>query len=317
MIEKQIVQSKKRFVVYTVLVGGYDNVLQPLVVDDRFDYVLFTDDVKDDKNGVWHIREIDFQDKDKTRISRYPKMHPITLFPEYEASLYIDGNIQITGNWVYERFLELYNKGIEWGGVWLRKSVYDETFFVLLSGFDKKKRVFEWSHRLRSENFPREYESYENNVIFRRHCNNVKEIDELWWTIYQSNVRRDQLYLSYAFWQHSALIREFFLPQGVMVHDTNCFKRIRHNSSYKKDRTWLHPYNIQLRLMHKYSMISNVLNSIYYRLSVLNIFWGLLLNDIIAVILFIIYAPFVFGGKLLQGGPKWITRVISRRLMVN
>ena len=310
--------ENKHFVVYTVVVGGYDDVLQPLVVDDRFDYVLFTDNnniFEGDRDGVWKIRKIDYRDEDNARMSRYPKMHPEELLFEYEASLYIDANIQIIGEWVYERFMELYDKGVEWGGIWLRNSVYDESLYVLLSGFDKGKRVLEWSHRLRFENFPREYDSYENNVIFRRNCISVKAVNEYWWTMYLSNVRRDQLYLSYAFWRNPALIKELFLHKGTLVHDTHCFRRLRHNSSYKKQWTWIHPYNIWLRLMNNYSRIRVLSNNIYYRLSGLNSFVGLLLIDILAAIVFVLYSPFVFFGKLLRGGPKWLVRVVSRRLV--
>lgn len=45
----------KDFVIYTVLVGGYDDVLQPKVVDDRFDYILFSNDFKETKQGIWNI----------------------------------------------------------------------------------------------------------------------------------------------------------------------------------------------------------------------------------------------------------------------
>lgn len=35
--------SNNRFAVYTVMVGDYDYIRQPLVVDGRFDFLLFTD----------------------------------------------------------------------------------------------------------------------------------------------------------------------------------------------------------------------------------------------------------------------------------
>ena len=100
-------KKSKRFVVYTVMVGDYDKILQPLVVDDRFDYVLFTDQARNDKIGVWQVRTFDYQNDDKTRISRYLKTHPEKLLPEYDASLWIDGNIQITNSYIYNRFIEL------------------------------------------------------------------------------------------------------------------------------------------------------------------------------------------------------------------
>ena len=85
----------KKFVIYTVQTGGYDNVQQPLVVDERFDYILFTDSADAKQKGVWQVRSIPYQNADLTRLSRYPKMHPNELLSDYAASLYIDANIQI------------------------------------------------------------------------------------------------------------------------------------------------------------------------------------------------------------------------------
>lgn len=45
------------YVVYTVLTAGYENVLQPLVLNERFDYVLFSNDFSEDSVGVWQIIE--------------------------------------------------------------------------------------------------------------------------------------------------------------------------------------------------------------------------------------------------------------------
>lgn len=42
----------KKFVIYSVLVGNYDDVLQPAVIDDRFDYILFSNDINENNMGV-------------------------------------------------------------------------------------------------------------------------------------------------------------------------------------------------------------------------------------------------------------------------
>ena len=78
---------KKKYVIYTVIVAGYDTIKQPLVVDDRFDYVFFTDEVKETKIGVWQVRPISYRDENKMRLSRYAKCLPTTVLPDYEASL--------------------------------------------------------------------------------------------------------------------------------------------------------------------------------------------------------------------------------------
>ncbi len=108
-----------KYVIYTVITGGFDELKQPAVIDGRFDYVCFTDNDngnirKDD--GVWQVRFFDFQTANPRLKSRYPKVFPDKLLPGYDASLYIDGNIQITSQKVYDRCIELLGQGVEWGG---------------------------------------------------------------------------------------------------------------------------------------------------------------------------------------------------------
>ena len=102
-----------KFVVFTVLTGNYEAVQQPALTDSRFDYVLFTNDVQSSA-GVWSVRPIpEVITGDNKRLSRYPKTHPETLLADYKASLYLDANIQIRDQWVYDRVVELYEKGVE------------------------------------------------------------------------------------------------------------------------------------------------------------------------------------------------------------
>ena len=74
----------KRFVVFTVITGGFDTVKQPRVLDPRFDYVLFTDSVTSPRRGIWSVREIKYDCKDLREKSRFPKIHPEVLLSEYE-----------------------------------------------------------------------------------------------------------------------------------------------------------------------------------------------------------------------------------------
>ena len=90
----------KEFVVYTVLVGGYDDVLQPVVVDPRFDYILYTDQAIGNTN--WTLLPIP-QSVEKLNISnvkkqRYIKAHPHKFFKKYDLSIYIDANYIIKGD---------------------------------------------------------------------------------------------------------------------------------------------------------------------------------------------------------------------------
>lgn len=232
----------KKFVVYTVMVGGYDQVEQPVVVDERFDYVLFTDVVEKEQIGVWQVRSIPYCHEDPTRYSRYPKMHPEELLSEYAASLYLDANLQIADRRVYEKCIGLYEKGVDWGGVKhpnppFSDCIYDHAFVVLAGGLDTERMVFRWCHKLRKEGYPKNNGLFENNVIFRRNNEICRQVDSLWWKLYCDYSRRDQLSLFYAFWKHPDLSRGLFLPEGERAINSELFNYGVHGMSATKTRS--------------------------------------------------------------------------------
>ena len=105
-----------RFVIYIVIVGGYDTIYQPAILDNRFDYVLFAD-THIDNSGVWQVRQIPYVTDKNWLKARYPRINVEDVLSEYDASLYIDGNVQITSQFVYDRFIELFEQGVEWAGI--------------------------------------------------------------------------------------------------------------------------------------------------------------------------------------------------------
>lgn len=218
----------KRLVIYTVIVGNYDSIMQPAIIDDRFDYVLFTDKKHSEKIGVWQVRSFDYKNDDKTRLSRYPKMHPNVLLSEYEASLYLDANVQIIGCRIYDRVLALYEDRIDWGGIQhpFRDCIYDEAYVCY--GKEKESKIMRWCHYLRKENYPRHHGLYENNVIFRMHNSTVRQIDDEWWILYEQSVCRDQLILGFVFWNNPEIKKSLLLPLGESVWKSDTVKRYEH-----------------------------------------------------------------------------------------
>ena len=224
------------------MVGGYDKVEQPLVVDERFDYVLFTDVVKTERMGVWQVRAVPYFHEDFTRYSRYPKMHPEELFSEYAASLYIDANLQIVSRDLYDQCVAFYEQGVDWGGVKhpnppYADCIYDHAFVVLACGLDTERTVFRWCHRLRKEGYPQNNGLYENNVIFRINNEACRQVDESWWQLYCDYSRRDQLSLFYVFWKHPSLRHELLLPEDERAVNSKWLKLSLHGNVAPKTRT--------------------------------------------------------------------------------
>ena len=217
-----------KFVVYTVQTGGYDQINQPSVVDDRFDYVLFTDKIEQTRIGIWQVRSIPYVNDDKTRLSRYPKMHPKELLADYVASLYVDANVQITGQCIYDRCVELYEQSVDWAGNNhpYRDCIYDEAYFVY--GLDTEENIFCWCHRLRKEGYPRHHGLFENNVIFRVHNERTKQVDAMWWQLYEQYTRRDQLTLFYVLWKYPKVKTGLLLPMDELNGDQKPFQVLKH-----------------------------------------------------------------------------------------
>ncbi len=225
---------KKKFVIYTVMVGGYEDIIQPLVIDDRFDYILFTDNM-DAQHGIWQNRSIpDVIQNDNKRLSRYPKSHPETVLSEYKASLYIDANIQIQDRWVYDRVVELYNQNVEYAGVKLlitgHDCIYDHAFEMCQFLVEHEASALKQCRALYKRGFPRHFGLNENNIIYRMHTDKMKVVDEEWWWWITNYSFRDQFSYMYCIWKYEIPIN-YFLPLGEDSRNGVHFKLTDHNGS--------------------------------------------------------------------------------------
>lgn len=225
---------QKDFVIFTVMVGKYGNIYQPLVIDDRFDYVLFSNDIDSANVGIWKVRKIPLVIKnDNKRLSRYPKTHPETLLKKYKASLYIDANIQIADQWVYNRFLECFENNYDTAGIQLvltgRDCVYRHAYDMCTMRAEHDYNAIKQCHKLYSLGFPEHYGLNENNIIFRIHNERMTIVDEEWWWWIKHYSFRDQFSYMYCFWKYG-IKRELFLPAGEDSHNSKHFVFHEHNN---------------------------------------------------------------------------------------
>lgn len=235
-----------RFVVYTVMVGEYGQLFQPIVTDDRFDYVLYTDSIIDRDYGIWQPRVIypPYEAIDNKRLSRYPKTHPTVLLSEYDASLYMDANIQIVDHWVYDRFVELYDSGETIAGVQLVETgcdcIYSHSYDMCVRQAEHDYNAVVQMHELRKRGFPEHYGLNENNLIWRRHTPEIKTLDDDWWWWIVNYSHRDQFSYMYCFWSNG-IERHFFLPPGEDTCNSSHFNRHYHGNDPNVVRQkWVH-----------------------------------------------------------------------------
>ena len=80
-----------RLVIYTCITGAYDILVDPVAIFPGVDFVCFTD--HDVKRKVWQLRNPVHREKNALLTARWHKLHPHELFPDYDYSLWVDGNV--------------------------------------------------------------------------------------------------------------------------------------------------------------------------------------------------------------------------------
>ncbi len=217
-------------VIYTCIVGGYDELRQPIAVDPSFDYICFSNDYDQERIGVWRIRPIPVGSGDVTRISRFVKMMPHKALKDYDVSVWIDANITIVGKGFYDAVDSKVASGCLVAQVphMTRDCVYEELakcYMDLRIGLYDALRQ---RRHLIAEGFPRHFGLFENNLIFRRHNDPfVVGVSECWWEEYLKYSRRDQLALMPVYWR-VGFKPEFLLGPGENTRNSDSLEIVRH-----------------------------------------------------------------------------------------
>ena len=229
-----------KYVIYTSLTGGYDNLIQLSCVSAEFDYICFTDAVANEtRNGIWTLRPIPKVVDDKQRLSRFPKMHPHVLLPEYEYSIYIDARVDIISPDFYEIIKEKINNGIILSGVRHpdRDCVYEEFFAVYHLRKESNIRLLKEEYKfLKKNNFPEHIGLFEAGLILRKHNDeSIISQNETWWQLVNTYSKRDQLCYTYSLWKNKV---PFDYLEGVGLNRINNYCKLKLHAGIVNDKTF-------------------------------------------------------------------------------
>lgn len=222
--------KKKEKVVYTAIFGGKDNLIEPKFVPKDFDFVCFTD--SDFKSNVWQIRKMEPTHNDPVRSAKIFKILPHRYLPEYEYSIWIDGNILLRNDVnkliMHKKDIAFYDhKNIKKDS---RDCIYKEAEIIYqMNKMGKYKddfRIIEKQiNKYKKEGYPANNGLISGMIIFRRH-NKPKVIKVMndWWSEISENSRRDQISFNYVAWKNN------FSINYIKGDSTNnkYFKRLLH-----------------------------------------------------------------------------------------
>ena len=219
-----------KIAVYTCITGMYDNVEEPLIVENCCDYFLYTNNEKL-KSDIWTIKNIpDNIQKinDNAKINRYIKMHPKELFKNYDYAIYIDGNIKLIST--ISSFIKNVNPktGMAIHRHSANNCIFKEIETCRAYGKGKYKNLKKQARRYKKEGFPINYGMLECNVLVSD-LNNEKSISlfDSWWNEYlKSESMRDQIALPYVLWKNGIQIEDV----GNLGNNVNKNYKLKINS---------------------------------------------------------------------------------------
>jgi hypothetical protein len=199
---RKLFNRKRNKVVYTAITGDYDELLTPFYVNNDWDYICFTDN-NDLKSDFWQIRKMKDLNLDNIKKARNYKILPHVYLPEYQYSLWVDGNFRIVGD-INEYITKFSNDHamicILHPG---RICIYDEAEACIKQKKDAEKIIRNQMKEYRSKEFPEDQGLIASGVLFRKHNNqDVKDLMNAWWYELELHSRRDQLSFDYVCWKN-------------------------------------------------------------------------------------------------------------------
>lgn len=225
--EKREVDTNDRIAIYTVIIGDYDSLKEPLYISDQCDYYVITDKMRS-KKTCWKTIDINKFDNLKsfsnTKKARYAKTHPEIFFKDYKYTIFVDGNIQIIsdlipliekmGHHVFATHLHPLNN-----------CIYEEGRDIITFRKATKYEVNRQLNYYKKMGFPKRFGLFETNVLVREHNNDeCKNIDRQWWSEMEKFSLRDQLSLTYVLWNN----KYKFSWIGILGNNPRTNPRIRY-----------------------------------------------------------------------------------------
>lgn len=200
-----IFKKENRIAIYTCIINGYDELKEPLVIEENCDYFLISDKVPSDSTifqWIDYKRVVPEKYKEPAVINRYCKMHAHEIFSDYRYSIYMDGKVQIV------KAISGYISNIGNIGLGLHKQsvldcIYVEGMRMTGVGYCDEENIVGQMRGYIFEGMPRNFGTFECRVVVRDHSViSGNRVMEQWFKEYYEKEKRDQISLSYVLWKN-------------------------------------------------------------------------------------------------------------------
>lgn len=185
----------KNSVVYTAITSGYDAVMDAQYVDGN-KFVSFLEDPSV-KSKTWEIKKLDRQSPDDNRCSKIYKVLPHLYFPDYEYSLWIDGNVRLLQSvqLLIQTFLQDADMALFKHPE--RNCLYAEALTCSERNLDNPTVIARQMDQYKQEGFPSNAGLSECTILLRRHSPLMEKFNQAWWEEICKWSKRDQISFPY------------------------------------------------------------------------------------------------------------------------
>lgn len=190
--------TSNKIVVYTAIMGNFDNIKEPLVVTSNVDYICFTDNEKI-KSKTWKIILLDKQENSR-KLARKLKILGHEAVNHYDYSIWVDGNIQIKDDLtdLIEKYFLIKNIDLATFKHPVRNCIYEEAIECAKSQADSSASISKQVKYLIDNGYPTNNGLVESNVLFKNNkSSRAEDFFKRWWYFVDHVTIRDQLSFNY------------------------------------------------------------------------------------------------------------------------
>ena len=189
------------YVVYTAVMGGYDDLPTVSIHDKRIRYVCFSD-MRLGGSSVWEVVPVNNYFVDRKITNGFLKANSHIIFGYDVISLWIDGNLRDL-NVTVESLLELVKTTpVATLPHLVRTSISEEVDEVVRVGLEHPSIAQHWRQLMAEASFPDSRRLSATMLVARDHRDSaLRRANGAWWRLISSGIRRDQLTFNYALWE--------------------------------------------------------------------------------------------------------------------
>lgn len=210
-------------VIYTCITGNYDAIVEPNYITPDWDYVCFTDN-PNMTSTHWKIVQVNLP-YDAAAASRYVKINYQEFLPNYNISIWINGNIQPNCN--LDEYVDIHlneDSDLAISAHLDRNCIYLEIEECIERHKDSKRALLDYEQLLLKNDYPKLNGLVQTSVIIRKHNIDKLKMFSDDWSYYMLNYyKHDQLYFNYLIEQYTVdynlFSTDLLLTDAFIFHD--------------------------------------------------------------------------------------------------